>query len=130
MKLRRFTDAPELVRDVEEQLDALFPPDFLLAAPLSQLMHYPRYLKAIHYRLDRYRDDPKRDAERQAALTALRVPYLRALAARRGVPDPQLTDFRWLLEELRVSLYAQQLRTPMPVSVKRLERIWATIARG
>ena len=78
MKLRRFTDAPELVRDVEEQLDALFPPDFLLAAPLSQLMHYPRYLKAIHYRLDRYRDDPKRDAERQAALTALRVPYLRA----------------------------------------------------
>lgn len=130
MKLRRFTDAPELVRDVEEQLDALFPPDFLLAAPLSQLMHYPRYLKAIHYRLDRYRDDPKRDAERQAALTALRVPYLRAVAARRGVPDPQLTDFRWLLEELRVSLYAQQLRTPMPVSVKRLERIWATIARG
>ncbi len=130
MKLRRFTDAPELVRDVEEQLDALFPPDFLLAAPFSQLMHYPRYLKAIHYRLDRYRDDPKRDAERQAALTALRVPYLRALAARRGVPDPQLTDFRWLLEELRVSLYAQQLRTPMPVSVKRLERIWATIARG
>lgn len=130
MKLRRFPDAPELVRDVEEQLDALFPPDFLLAAPLSQLMHYPRYLKAIHYRLDRYRDDPKRDAERQAALTALRVPYLRALAARRGVPDPQLTDFRWLLEELRVSLYAQQLRTPMPVSVKRLERIWATIARG
>lgn len=130
MKLRRFTDAPELVRDVEEQLDALFPPDFLLAAPLSQLMHYPRYLKAIHYRLDRYRDDPKRDAERQAALTALRVPYLRAVSARRGVPDPQLTDFRWLLEELRVSLYAQQLRTPMPVSVKRLERIWATIARG
>lgn len=130
MKLRRFTDAPDLVRDVEEQLDALFPPDFLLAAPLSQLMHYPRYLKAIHYRLDRYRDDPKRDAERQAALTALRVPYLRAVAARRGVPDPQLTDFRWLLEELRVSLYAQQLRTPMPVSVKRLERIWATIARG
>lgn len=130
MKLRRFTDAPELVRDVEEQLDALFPPDFLLAAPLSQLMHYPRYLKAIHYRLDRYRDDPKRDAERQAALTALRVPYLRAVAARRGVPDPQLTEFRWLLEELRVSLYAQQLRTPMPVSVKRLERIWATIARG
>ena len=63
-------------------------------------------------------------------MTALRVPYLRALAARRGVPDPQLTDFRWLLEELRVSLYAQQLRTPMPVSVKRLERIWATIARG
>lgn len=130
MKLRRFTDVPELVRDVEEQLDALFPPDFLLAAPLSQLMHYPRYLKAIHYRLDRYRDDPKRDAERQAALTALRVPYLRAVAARRGVPDPQLTDFRWLLEELRVSLYAQLLRTPMPVSVKRLERIWATIARG
>lgn len=130
MKLRRFTDVPEVVRDIEEQLDALFPPDFLLSVPLAQLMHYPRYLKAIHYRLDRYRDDPARDADRMAALTALRVPYLRAVAARRGVPDPQLTDFRWLLEELRVSLYAQQLRTPMPVSVKRLERIWSTIARG
>lgn len=130
MKLRRFADAPDLQRDIEEQLDALFPPDFLLRVPLSQLMHYPRYLKAIHYRLDRYRDDPARDADRQASLTALRVPYLRAVAARRGVPDSQLTDFRWLLEELRVSLYAQQLRTPMPVSVKRLERIWATLVRG
>ena len=130
MKLRRFADAPDLQRDIEEQLDALFPPDFLLRVPLSQLMHYPRYLKAIHYRLDRYRDDPARDADRQASLTALRVPYLRAVAARRGVPDSQLTDFRWLLEELRVSLYAQQLRTPMPVSVKRLERIWATVVRG
>ena len=86
MKLRRFTDAPELVRDVEEQLDALFPPDFLLAAPLSQLMHYPRYLKAIHYRLDRYRDDPKRDAERQAALTGRRRPPRRARSAVDGLP--------------------------------------------
>ena len=51
------------------------------------------------------------------------------MAARRGQPDEHLEEFRWMLEELRVSLFAQQLRTPMPVSVKRLERIWQSIAR-
>lgn len=51
------------------------------------------------------------------------------VAARRGQPDSHLEEFRWMLEELRVSLFAQQLRTPMPVSVKRLERIWQSITR-
>lgn len=127
MKLRRFQDAPNLVRAIEEQLESLFTPNFMYEVPLGQLKHYPRYLKAIHMRLDRYRDDVARDEERRRSLQALRTPYLRARVARKGVEDPQLRDFRWLLEELRVSLFAQQLRTPMPVSVKRLERIWGTM---
>jgi len=49
------------------------------------------------------------------------------VTARKGVPDPRLEEFRWLLEELRVSLFAQELRTPMPVSVKRLHKVWASI---
>ena len=54
--------------------------------------------------------------------------YRRLLAQRKGEQDPRLDEFRWLLEELRVSLFAQELRTPMPVSVKRLQKAWASLA--
>jgi ATP-dependent helicase HrpA len=57
------------------------------------------------------------------------VPWLREVAARKGVPDPRLEEFRWLLEELRVSLFAQELRTPMPVSSKRLQKAWDALRR-
>jgi ATP-dependent helicase HrpA len=53
--------------------------------------------------------------------------YVRHLAERKGVRDPRLEEFRWLLEELRVSLFAQELRTPQPVSVKRLEKAWEQV---
>lgn len=92
-------------------------------------MNYPRYLKAVLYRLEHYSSDPARDAARQADVERLTLPWVRAVAARRGQPDSHLEEFRWMLEELRVSLFAQQLRTPMPVSVKRLERIWQSITR-
>ena len=55
--------------------------------------------------------------------------YLRALAERKGQADARLDEFRWLLEELRVSLFAQELRTPQPVSVKRLEKAWDQLQR-
>jgi ATP-dependent helicase HrpA len=54
---------------------------------------------------------------------------VRELAARKGVVDARLDEFRWLLEELRVSLFAQELRTPMPVSVKRLQKVWDSVQR-
>ncbi len=129
LKLKRLTSEKALTDDVTGQLRGLFPKHFLLAAPLPQLMHYPRYLRAIVHRLEHYGDDPQRDAARQAEIERLALPWIRAVAARRGQPDPRLEEFRWMLEELRVSLFAQQLRTPMPVSVKRLERIWQSIAR-
>ena len=53
--------------------------------------------------------------------------YERELAARKGVTDSRLEEFRWMIEELRVSLFAQKLRTPMPVSVKRLDKVWSSI---
>ena len=55
--------------------------------------------------------------------------FLRSLADRKGVADPRLEEFRWLLEELRISLFAQELRTPQPVSVKRLEKAWEQMQR-
>jgi ATP-dependent helicase HrpA len=53
--------------------------------------------------------------------------FQRTLAQRKGRIDPRLEEFRWLLEELRVSLFAQSLRTPMPVSVKRLQKAWEAL---
>ncbi|MCU0938955.1 MAG: DUF3418 domain-containing protein, partial [Burkholderiaceae bacterium] len=107
----------------------LFAPGFIVATPAAQLGHYPRYLKAIATRLDKLKADPARDAQRQAELALLATPFQRELAARKGVADPRLAEFRWLLEELRVSLFAQELRTPMPVSVKRLQKVWESVRR-
>jgi len=110
-----------VIADIEQQLARLFVRGFLVAA---QLAHYPRYLKAIALRLDKLKSDPARDAQRMQEIQVLQTPWLREVAARKGVHDPRLEEFRWLLEELRVSLYAQELRTPMPVSSKRLQKAW------
>jgi ATP-dependent helicase HrpA len=117
---------PDAVADVRAQVKALLPPDFLTAFEWQRLAHFTRYLKAATLRLDKLRDDPKRDAKLMAEWQALAVAWQRETAARRraGVDDPELENFRWLLEELRVGLYAQALKTPMPVSVKRLQKIW------
>ena len=115
--------------DIEQQLTRLFPRGFVTATPAAQLTHYPRYLKAIALRLDKLKGDPARDAQRMAEIATLVTPFVRELSARKGQADPRLEEFRWLLEELRVSLFAQELRTPMPVSVKRLQKVWDALRR-
>lgn len=127
-KLKKFDGEP-IARDVTAQLESLFPPHFFVKVPLEQLRHYPRYLKAVDWRLDRYRDAPERDQEHLGAIERLMAPYWRKLSARKGRYDVNLERFFWMVQELRVSLFAQKLRTPMPVSVKRLERVWQTIER-
>jgi ATP-dependent helicase HrpA len=117
------------VADIEQQLSRLFGRNFVVDVAAAQLAHYPRYLKAIGLRLDKLRSEPARDAQRLQEIAALQVPWLRELAARKGVADPRLEEFRWLLEELRVSLFAQELRTPMPVSSKRLQKVWDAAVR-
>jgi ATP-dependent helicase HrpA len=117
---------PAACADIDQQLARLFPRGFVTATPPAQLAHYLRYLKAIAARLDRIKADPARDAQRMTDIATLQTPYLREVAARKGQADPRLEEFRWLLEELRVSLFAQELRTPMPVSVKRLQKVWET----
>jgi len=113
--------------DIEQQLSRLFPKRFVEHTPGAQLAHYPRYLKAIATRLDKLKIDPARDQQQLSELAVLQTAHGRAVAARKGVPDSRLEEFRWLLEELRVSLFAQELKTPMPVSVKRLNKVWASI---
>jgi ATP-dependent helicase HrpA len=80
-------------------------------------------------RLDKWRADPARDAQRLAELRPIEQRFWRVLADRKGVADARLDEFRWLLEELRVSLFAQELRTPQPVSVKRLDKAWEQLQR-
>jgi ATP-dependent helicase HrpA len=128
-KLNGLRAFPAAVADVEQQLVRLFPRNFIVETPPAQLAHYPRYLKAVMARLDRLKGDPARDAARAAEIAPLQAAYLREIASRKGVADPRLAEFRWMLEELRVSLFAQELRTPMPVSAKRLAKTWEMLRR-
>ncbi len=117
---------PDAVADIQAQLARLLPRDFLLAFEWERLANFPRYLKAVLVRVDKLRNHAARDAQAMADWKALHQAWEReALAKQRaGVSDPTLEEFRWLLEELRVGLFAQELKTPMPVSVKRLQKIW------
>jgi ATP-dependent helicase HrpA len=128
-KLNALRAFPSAITDVEQQLTRLFVRNFIVETPPGQLAHYPRYLKAIAARLDKLKGDPARDTARLNEIVPLQATWLRELAARKGVVDPRLEEFRWLLEELRVSLFAQELRTPMPVSVKRLTKAWESLRR-
>ncbi|MEO6364388.1 MAG: DUF3418 domain-containing protein, partial [Caldimonas sp.] len=115
----------DVADDIAGQLGRLVGRRFLAATPWERLGQLPRYLKAIALRVDKQRLDPARDAARLAELRPLEQRFLRKLADQRGARDPRLDEFRWWLEELRVSLFAQELKTPQPVSAKRLEKIWA-----
>ena len=126
-KLKDVRATKDVADDAAAQLARLVPKDFVTATPWAQLAHLPRYLKGVALRLDKWRADPARDAARLAELRPLEQRWLRTLAERRGAADARLEEFRWLLEELRISLFAQELRTPQPVSVKRLEKAWAQI---
>ncbi len=127
-KLRDARPPKDVADDITAQLQRLLPKRFLQAAPYGQLQHFARYLKAVTARLDKYRADPQRDAERLTELRPIEQRYLRRLAEQKGVADARLDEYRWLLEELRVSFFAQELRTPQPVSTKRLEKSWQQLA--
>ncbi len=126
-KLKDSKAPPEVASDIAQQLQRLVPRRFLLATPYAQLQHFARYLKAVQLRLDKYRTDPARDATRLAELRPQEQRFWRLVADRKGVQDARLQELRWLLEELRVSFFAQELRTPQPVSVKRLDKCWAQL---
>jgi ATP-dependent helicase HrpA len=128
--LRKLKDSKpprEVADDVQLQLQRLVGKRFLTQTPWVALQHYPRYLKAVVLRLDKLRTDPDRDATRLAELRPLEQRWVRRHAELKGVPHARMDEYRWLLEELRVGLFAQELRTPQPVSAKRLDKAWAQI---
>jgi len=127
-KLKDARAPKPLQDDIQAQLDRLLPKRFLLDAGWTQLQQLPRYLKGIQLRLDKWRSDAARDERLLAELRPLEQRWQRRVAELRGARDPRLEEFRWQLEELRVGLFAQELRTPQPVSVKRLEKLWASLS--
>ncbi|HEX6734658.1 MAG TPA: ATP-dependent RNA helicase HrpA, partial [Azonexus sp.] len=131
-KLPAFKAQAAAVADIEAQVKRLLARSFVVDTPFERLQHYPRYLKAIVVRLDKLKANPARDAQLMAEYGPLWSNYERRAIqlAKLGTPDPQVEQFRWLLEELRVGLYAQELRTPVPVSTKRLQKQWEGIKHG
>ncbi len=123
-KIKDTKNAVDASSDAAQQLQRLVPKRFLTATSYGQLQHFPRYLKAITARLEKWRSDPARDASKLLELKPQEQRYWRLVAERKGATDARMQEFRWLLEELRVSFFAQELRTPQPVSIKRLEKVW------
>jgi ATP-dependent helicase HrpA len=110
--------------DIQNQLGALTSRGFISSAGYLQLAQFPRYLRAIDYRLTKLPDEPYRDQLNLVTVEQLRREYDEALArVPRGTrPGAELRQVRWMLEELRVSLFAQQLGTAYPISEKRIRK--------
>ena len=121
----------EAITDISEQLARLVYPGFLRQTPPEWLPHLPRYLRAMASRLQKIRQAPDKDRQRSAEIVRLSECCWRQWErnAERERDDPELVRFRWLLEELRVSQFAQELKTIAPVSVKRLEEQWARVRK-
>jgi ATP-dependent helicase HrpA len=124
-KLKDAKPPREVAEDISAQLQRLVGKKFLLQTDWAPLQHLPRYLKAVVARLDKLRADPARDATRLAELRPLEQRWVRRTVELKGTAHARLDEYRWLLEELRVSLFAQELRTPQPVSTRRLDKVWA-----
>ncbi|WP_028536045.1 ATP-dependent RNA helicase HrpA [Paludibacterium yongneupense] len=118
--------------ELKNQLDALVYPGFLAATPWSQLPHLTRYMKAMSLRMDKQVANPQRDGQRGAEIRTLWQQWSErvALEKERAAPGQALLDYRWLIEELRVSLFAQELKTPFPVSLKRLQKAWQELPKA
>ena len=119
----------EAADDLRDQLAWLVFPGFVRVVPWTRLQHYPRYLEGMRVRLERLRTNPAGDAKRLADIAPLWRRYT-ALATSSNKPPHDraaLDDYRWLVEEYRVSLFAQELRAAVPVSAKRLDAQWTRV---
>jgi ATP-dependent helicase HrpA len=125
--------SPNAFVDIQSQVQGLVFPKMVADIPYEQLVHVPRYLKAIALRIDKLRSNPSRDDRCQKDWESVARPWQKLIGGNRGSAayaieqDQALMDFRWQLEELRVALYAQELKTPSPMSLKRLEKILASM---
>ncbi|MDO8937997.1 MAG: ATP-dependent RNA helicase HrpA [Methylicorpusculum sp.] len=121
-QLQRLNASDPLGKDINEQLNLLVFAGFIRRTPYQQLKQFPRYLKAVEYRLEKMNND----VQKQQEINRFCQRYWKEVAerAKKKSVVPESDPFRWLLEEFRVSLYAQQLKTPFPISAKRLEKAW------
>jgi len=116
--------------DIRRQMQLLLPRAFLVKTPPGWLPHLPRLVRAIRVRIEKLRDSGlNRDLAGLVQVGPMFQQYLerRLEHEKQGIVDPELDKFRWMLEELRVSLFAQELKTSIPISVQRLDRQWALV---
>ena len=121
------------IEDMRQQLKLLLPKRFLTALPSSKLEHLPRYLRGIDVRLTRLTNAGlMKDLQGMGVIRPLMEKYLDQARrhAQRGVIDPALDEYRWMLEEFRIQLFAQEIKTAVPVSEKRLEQAWAVVKKA
>ncbi len=121
-----YNKRPEVFNDMRAQLDDMLYEGFLQELSPARLEHYPRYLEAMLIRLTNVEEDPRRDAVRMKEVEPFWRRYLDLLERGREY-DEAVDEYRWLLEEFRVSIFAQQLGTRARVSVKRLDEAWRKI---
>ncbi len=120
------------IQDIQQQLAGLLPPGFLTKTPDVWLAQYPRFLKAISLRLQKLvTTGHTKDAQKLAELAPFWQAYIDRTKrnAEQNLADPALDQFRWMIEEFRVSLFAQELKTSIPISAKRLEKQWESVRK-
>ncbi len=117
--------------ELDAQLQYLIYPGFIGKTPWARLQHFPRYLNGMRVRLEKSAGNLLRDEQHAAEIKTLweRYEQCREKHQRLDITDPNLAEFRWQIEELRISLFSQELKTPQPVSVKRLEKLWEKIRK-
>lgn len=118
---------------MRQRLQTLLAAGFATRTPWTQWPRLPIYLKAMTLRLEKYSSNPARDAAREADIQELEQMWQEKTDSliKQGLPvSDDLAAFKWMIEELRVSLFAQELKTPYPVSVKRLMKEWERLIKG
>ncbi len=125
-KLERVRLHTAAANDIREQMSLLIYRGFIARTPDFRLQSFPRYLKAILHRIDKAGAEDLRDLKQMKELEPLWSSYWNFVKDGPGSIIPELDDYRWSLEELRVSLFAQSLKTAYTVSCKRLEKLWET----
>jgi ATP-dependent helicase HrpA len=122
-----------LKKDVESQVQFLVYKNCFSQTPWEHLQHVPRYLKALRLRIEKQPANPERDGKNAASVGLIwqkwqeKTHQIHAAGSRISIG---LQGYRWLIEELRVSLFAQELKTPFPVSIKRLEKTWQDLTHS
>lgn len=116
--------------DIKQQLKQLFPQNWITLIPYSALKNYPRYLKGILQRWQRLQGKIERDQQASQEMADLWQQYTERKQKhdREGVLDKALDEWRWALEEYRISIFAQGMKTTYPVSYKRLQQMWHNVA--
>lgn len=133
--LRSLTGKPGAPRtalaEIRLQVDHLTPPGFLTNERVERLAHVPRYLRAVLVRLERMPNGPQKDQSKADQVVPLWNAWLeqRDRLRSRGVSPEDLETFRWLVEELRVSLFAPELKAAVPVSPQKVAEMWKSLTR-